>query len=496
MAPIVSARLILGNVHWIRLVSAGLALVTLGAPVGRAGPLTPVIGTTFSGLNFNQGIGLVPSDMAMAVGPTQIVQVVNGGYQVFSKSGAALSIAISDQAFWNNSGIVDTGFGRTNPNNPPDLVFDPRVVYDSGSQRFFVSEENFGDSTSNDILLGISRTSNPTDGFRALGFVGDTGFTNGFADFPTLGLDQNGVYIGTNNFDNSSSANSTSIFSLPKADLLLATPSIANGSEFVGLDPSVYGFVPNAVLDSGGAHGAVLSLGFNVNEATLAFLSGTSGASPTLSGATLISGLTDGATLPPRQTGGSTVTSNIDHRFSATSVAVGNLLYATNSIGDATHDMIHWMILDLTTRLVLQQGTFDDPNFDYTYPSIAANANGDFVIGFNRSGPTDDMSAYAVSCHFDGTNGECGAPIQLAHGLAPSADGRWGDYSVTTIDPSNPNRFWTALGVTAADGSWSTQITEIQLVPEPAAATLFAGGALLLFVLARRRGALLLRVRD
>lgn len=37
--------------------------------------------------------------------------------------------------------------------------------------------------------------------------------------------------------------------------------------------------------------------------------------------------------------------------------------------------------------VLVREGQIADPSFDFYYGSIAANANGDFVIGFNRSGP-------------------------------------------------------------------------------------------------------------
>ena len=52
-------------------------------------------------------------------------------------------------------------------------------------------------------------------------------------------------------------------------------------------------------------------------------------------------------------------------------------------------------------------------------------------------------------------------------GLNPTS--RWGDYSTTSVDPSDPNRFWT-LQTYATDsvdyGSvWTTQITELITAP-------------------------------
>jgi hypothetical protein len=86
------------------------------------------------------------------------------------------------------------------------------------------------------------------------------------------------------------------------------------------------------------------------------------------------------------------------------------------------------------------------------------------------------MSAYAVGCHFDGVNAACGTPIGLANGLGVSNDDRWGDYSATVIDPMNPNAYWTAIEITAADGTWTTQITQVVATPEPGTVGLLGVG--------------------
>lgn len=56
---------------------------------------------------------------------------------------------------------------------------------------------------------------------------------------------------------------------------------------------------------------------------------------------------------------------------------------------------------------------------------------------------------------------------------APPCDGRnrWGDYSATALDPRDGQRFWTIQQWASAPDIWSTQLTEIRLVPAPTAIT-------------------------
>ena len=98
-------------------------------------------------------------------------------------------------------------------------VGDPRIYYDPLSDRWFAAEINFFNQ-GNSVLVGRSDTNDPTGDWDAASYVGDSGF----ADYPTLGVDATGIYIGTNNFG----PLSVTMTSIPKSDLLLPTPTVAN----------------------------------------------------------------------------------------------------------------------------------------------------------------------------------------------------------------------------------------------------------------------------
>ena len=419
----------------------------------------------FAAINLNQtaalGTGAIPPDMGMAVGTSDVVQLVNGGYQVFNKStGAAIGSLMTDAAFWNAAGVSTA---VTNAG-----LSDPRVVYDPVSGRYFASEINVS-NTGNQLLVAASKGADPALGWSGLSFTADTGF----ADFPTLGLDKNNVYLGTNNFTSSTgSFKNVSLFAIPKGDLTGATPNL-NG-DVVYNDRTNLGAVPNPAIDYNGTHGAAISIGGSGQSGLILGLGSTLGL-------TVISGLTDGAPVNLRQPDGTRTVDGGDDRFGSAPFVVGNLLYAANTISQTdnltTHDVVHWVIEDLATRSVVTQGVISDPNFDFAYPSIAANANGDFVLGFNRSGAVstsaDNISSYAEQCHWNGASVTCGSPILLSQGLSGQyqlgSPVRWGDYSAISIDPLNPNTFWAAVEVPTSGNRWGTEITEITIVPEPGA---------------------------
>jgi hypothetical protein len=105
---------------------AGLAVVEAGwlAIIGDAQAAT--IEQQFQGTNlqdeFNMPphFGFIPPDMGGAVGPTNVVQIINGAYAVYAKEGGALQTRTPDSTFWLNAGIpasiVNTGLS------------DPRII--------------------------------------------------------------------------------------------------------------------------------------------------------------------------------------------------------------------------------------------------------------------------------------------------------------------------------------------------------------------------------
>ena len=155
---------------------------------------------------------------------------------------------------------------------------------------------------------------------------------------------------------------------------------------------------------------------------------------------------------------------------------------------------IRWYRVDAATDTLLEAGTISDPNFDYSYPSIAANEDGIIVIGFDGSSLSRFVSSYATVGETVGGVTTFGAPLLLKEGVAnyhyaPVAGlSRWGDYSATSVDPEDSTHFWTIQQYVSAPDVWSTQITQIRIVPEPSVpAMLGATMLMLLFVRGRAR---------
>ena len=149
-----------------------------------------------------------------------------------------------------------------------------------------------------------------------------------------------------------------------------------------------------------------------------------------------------------------------DNRYSSTVVKQGGIIYSTQTLADPVTGLadIHILGVSATTNAVvidqLISGTgkgTGGTNLDLYYPSLAINASGAVVIGYSGSGPSDYASGYAVtgSLALDGKSINFGSAIETAAGQGTydvtfgGSSNRWGDYSSTTVDPTNPNDFWT-----------------------------------------------------
>lgn len=440
------------------------------------------IDSQFEGINLIQtialGAGEIPPDMGGAANTNYVLQVVNGGAAVYDRQGKLLSKLKTDADFWRAAGIPASVLLNG--------VSDPRVTWDAASQRWFVSQVNLDFSPSNAILLAISKTANPLDGFKAVYFRIKA---NSFGDFPTLGVNADAVTVTTNNFAFGFFFADLSVLSIPKADLLAAKPTAANLRRFDTVDPATYGFALEPVDSQNPSDGTQDMVGVNAVrffDFQYSRLINLNTQFPGISTAVAVPTKYDGAPRLGRQPGG-TGYDNSDDRIGAKIKQVGNYIYVTNGVSDdhgqfptKVASQVHWAIIDRTTQKIVAEGRIADPArlIDYSYPSIDANANGRFVIGYNGSSSTSNISAYATICDFDqvALSVSCTSPKLLRYGLDDNYDLggggrlRWGDYSAVQIDPDNSNAFWLfqeypGYRQLRADGTlgarWATMVTHL-----------------------------------
>ncbi len=118
------------------------------------------IGLNFTGTTRNEfGAGSVPDTMG-SVGPNHIVELLNNAYAVYNKETGSLISRISQDDFWNTA-LANAEGGTT------AFSVDPRVIYDHISGRWFASSLDRLIAGQRRILVGVSNSSDPTDGWNA-----------------------------------------------------------------------------------------------------------------------------------------------------------------------------------------------------------------------------------------------------------------------------------------------------------------------------------------
>ncbi len=447
------------------------------------------IGQNFVGSDNSQTY-ITPADGNGAIGLNYFVEFINSSFAVYNKSDGSGVVRISDTQFWSNAG---PGGGSTNGINfgPNDAVSDPRVIYDPASDRWFASQVRFDGAASDPtresdyFLLGVSDSDDPSGSWHVFTFLAAPGAIR-FADFPTLGVDSNAVYLSGDMYSAGTNSLGSSLTMIPKADLLANPPTVDNRVFFGVTNYATRGAVlqPVTCLD-GSSVGNILAVGSLADDflfhsnlvATTVLNSGATNA--TLSPSTNI--LVEAYTTPvdAAQPDGTSTLADNDARFSARVYTVGGVIYAVHNTELNGRAAIRWYRLSAANYALLESGTIADADLDLIFPSIAANANGVVVIACNGSSaaPNAFISSYAyVGQTVNGVT-TFGNSTLLAAGsvnyhdiyeqLEFTVDSRWGDYSTVSVDPSDPNRFWTIQmipiydSLTDSGDIWQMQITEI-----------------------------------
>src|SRR5262249_28033995 len=172
---------------------------------------------------FGPGADVTPPDTTGTIGPEHYVEFVNGEVAAYKRSN--LAIVGTPVRF-------STFTGGTAP-------CDPQIKYDPKSSRwFYVMIRCDGTLTANELYLGFSKTSDPTDFSTAAGH-GWCGYSYGtgqfLEDYPKLGLDSSHIMIGSNDYEALTEAFATAhILSLPKppSGKTETSPATTNLPEF------------------------------------------------------------------------------------------------------------------------------------------------------------------------------------------------------------------------------------------------------------------------
>jgi hypothetical protein len=442
--------------------------------------------------------GCLPPDPNGAAGLTQYVQMVNSDFAVFSKStGQAVRPATPINELW----------AGTNTECATHNDGDPVVVYDQYANRWvlteFVAFTSSGESYAE--CVAVSTTSDATGSYYLYEF--DWG-QNIFLDYPKLGVWPDGYYMSANEFpsDQETSSGAAAIV-LERSAMLNGQParyvwfdeSAANppGGQYIGQLPGTAdgskpppagapdifaevddptGIPPTSTSDPGfdlriwrfhvdwsnpqnSTFGQNGQPDFTVPVAPFVrpqCVYGYGDCAVQKDGAQGLDALGDRLMnrLAYRNFG--------DHQ----SVVIDQTVKAGAVLGTRWYEVRN----PLTAPTIYQQSTYapDDPVTDPLsrwMGSIAMDKLGDIALAYSTSGPNEFPGlAYTGRAASDplGQMTQTEQRIFTGSGPQTEVEGRWGDYSDLSVDPTDNCTFWYTNEYLGSDllviGTWDTRI--------------------------------------
>ncbi len=457
---------------------------------------------SFAGLQYTNALS-VPPDTMGAVGPEHFLEILNGGNSVgvFDKCSGALLQLTNNTAFF---AIQEQG-----TNYPVGTSGDPRVLYDHESQRWIAS---MLDQTSGRVILAISTNSNPT--YLVTNwtkYLLPVTQVDAKSDHPTLGVDKNGIYLSVLHV-----ALTGFVQVVNNTIVAIKKPEIYQGTNIMVLlevstnelpakviQPAVnfdnpprgnYAwFVAKRLRDYGESnyYGGALTYRRLLWNGTNASWAETNWVVPTNTAYRNYYDFDDADVRAPQTNGSPSIRLNIFGSCAMATVIRDGLLWTCQHIGlsntngsytgDATGTNVdragaQWFKLSIDTNgsfVSLTNGRVYDSASNapywYYYPSLMANRASDMVMGFSGSRSNGFIAAFFWYLAGSGTTPN--QPLVLRPGFGPSPNNRWGDYSYTSLDPTDELGFWTAqpYGETNAEvNQWGTWLSEIlPRAPDP-----------------------------
>jgi hypothetical protein len=471
-----------------------------------------VTNTVFLGLSFSNSPATPPDTMG-AIGPNHFVELLNGvttntAIAVYDKSGTL----ISQMSMSNFFAVTVDG---TNYPTGADMV-DPRILYDHGSSRWVACAMELP-SGSGQVILAVSNDENPTNlvsGWtRYLVRVRRDGLS---VDYPTLGLDANGIYLSVLQLSGGISNHTLVAINKEKlydGQFISALFEITNNPPVRTIQPAV-NFDPVATNDhawfvavgppdlgatyKGGEvwyrrlqwNGTNVNWDTNwtsiadggVNYRDYYELAGTNIAALPSTG--ISAPQTNGTPINLYSAGSRLMIATIRNGYLWTCHAVGlngtNGTYTGNATGtNVDRSAMQWFKLEVGTNgtglTLSDHGRVFDPASTnawwYHYPSLAVNCAGDMVAGFSGSSATNYVGAFYT---WRLSSGVVLSQPSLIHPGTISYDlSRWGDYSATTVDPTDDWSFWTVQEYAtpwtnqfgSIVGRWGTVIARLKPAP-------------------------------
>ena len=451
---------------------------------------TPTASAGFAGLAFPNsqcGPGCEPPSMGVAAGPSNVVEVTNIVGRIFDKSGNDLSDFNLNTFF----GVATDIFSS-----------DPRIEYDTLSQRWFISFLTFDTTDPTTSLngfwnLAVSTDSNPLDGFNTyqVETPGD------FPDQPPLGFNDDKVVTGGNSFScdpdcNDGPYEGNEFLVWNKSELLGGAATIDTDYNPPNEDSSDFPIIPAKSRTSTSTLWMVSACVNTFSECNdslnLWSVTGVPGVGlgSSASFTTLTISEIDPPPVAPQKGNSSNPIDTGDGRLLDAAFRDGLLWASGNASCTPPSDTIARSCLQYvevetgTSPTIGRDFPFGTKGaYDY-YPSIDLDSADDLITSFTQSSGAEYPSAYVDGRLATEVNNVLGTPVVIQAGIVPynspnpeafnSNAFPWGDYSGAGIDPTDQTAVWVAAEYSAsqptplATPNWGTWISEARVIsPSP-----------------------------
>jgi hypothetical protein len=393
-----------------------------------------------------------------------VIQAVNSSFRITTKDGAELLTTTFD-SWWS---VVAPG---ADP-------FDPKVLYDQHHDRWVLVALDLRTSTRESwYLLSTSQTSDPTGPWCTWALDADLDGSTpsaNWADYPGVGLDDQAVYVTSNQFS------FDEIFGLvlpryaklrilPKAQLYDNSCASISWSDF--WDMRNPGGFPVFTLQPAHTFGAP-GKEYLVNAWTPVL--GTDVTLWSVESPVLAPNLTqEGAlpvgfySLPPdaEQLGTSeridTGTANL-----LNAVYRNGSLYTTQTVACfVLGACARYLVIDVAGPTVRVNETYGAPGFYYYYPAILPDSMGNMVTVFNRSSASEFAGIRYSRRRTTDPTFQASATLKAGEASHVKRDdisrNRYGDYNGVALDPIDTNRVWIYSEFPAPANDWGTWVGEL-----------------------------------
>jgi hypothetical protein len=448
------------------------------------------LGLTFLGATLADA-NAFPPDVMGTVGPTQFIVAINGRIRSFNKTtGIADGVLNAD---------MDIFFSSVMSSQTGTFTSDPRIRYDRITGRWFVIIIDVPAGTgavANRLLIAVSNTSTITGGtvWTYFYFVPNA---SQFADYPTLGIDKNALYIGFNMFTLSGSYAGTIGYVVKKSSILASGPIVATSLGTFATSSGAGPFTPQGIdnFDTTSTEGYFIGC----DNASYGLLQirrvSNPGGTPTVSGNLSITVPTTSASKTVPHLGNTGGTSGyldaLDDRLFAAVIRNGRLWTSHNisvnssgvaSSGDRNGSRWYEIGSLTTTPTLIQSGTVYDNSINvrnYWIPSVNISGQGHIAMGFSTAGTNERINGGTVGRLVTDAAGTMQTPVLYTSSSTaynPASDPgdatygrRWGDYSYTSVDPNDDMTMWTIQEYCSSTDNWGVQVVKL-IAPLPATA--------------------------